>query len=117
MSDTEKAREKLAEEERNFQGDSYGMVVYKNLAKTLKQFCSEQWFAQAILKTDKTLSDCCKAILSDVKQGISDVETYKRAVEFYVPGSTVTCKLSVCRSWDETQEPADSGVLSLLDLL
>lgn len=113
----EQAQQKLAEEEKNFKGDSYGVVVYKELAETLKQFCKEEWFAEAILKSDKTLSDCCKTILSDVHNGISDVETYKRAVEFYVPGSTVKCQLSVCRSWNEARNRDNSGVISLLDLL
>lgn len=113
----EQAKAKLNEEVKTFKGDPYGMVVYKDLAETLKQFCSEEWFADAILKSEKTISDCCKAILSDVSQGISDVEVYKRAVEFYVPGSTVKCQLSVCRSWNEAREPAGSAVISLLDLL
>lgn len=113
----EQAKKKLDEENKNFSGDQYGMVVHKDLAETLKNFCDEEWFAESILKSNKTLSDCCKAILSDVQQGISDVETYKRAVEFYVPGSTVKCQLSVCRSWENARTPADSGVISLLDLL
>lgn len=113
----EQARQKLAEEEKNFKGDQFGEVVYKDLTRTLQQFCEEEWFAEAITQSPKTLSDCCKTILSGVEQGISDVEVYKRAVEFYVPGSTVKCQLSVCRSWDRARGSADSGVISLLDLL
>jgi hypothetical protein len=112
----EQAKKKLAEEEKNFTGNQFGQVVYKDLSKTLQQFCEKEWFAEAIMKSNKTLSDCCKTILSGVNGGISDVETYKRAVEFYVPGSTVKCQLSVCRSWDEAREPT-GGVLSLLDLI
>ena len=118
MSETiEQAKKKLTEEEKNFKGNQCGQVVYKDLAKTLTQFCEEEWFAEAVLKSNKTLSDCCQTILSDVRTGISDVETYKRAVEFYVPGSTVKCQLSVCRNWDNAREPAAGNVLSLLDLL
>lgn len=113
----EQAKQKLENDVTNFKGDQCGRVVYKDLAKTLEQFCSEDWFAEAILNSDKTLSECCKAILSDVHQGISDVEVYKRAVEFYVPGSTVKCQLSVCRNWDEARDSTTSGVISLLDLL
>lgn len=113
----ERAKKKLDEENKNFSGDQYGTVVHKDLAEALKNFCSEEWFADSIVKSDKTLSDCCKAILSDVQEGISDVEVYKRAVEFYVPGSTVKCQLSVCRSWEDARNPADSRVISLLDML
>lgn len=113
----EQARQKLAEEEKIFKGDQFGMVVHEDLARTLQQFCEEEWFAEAIMQSKKTLSDCCRAILSDVQQGISDVEVYKRAVEFFVPGSTVKCQLSVCRSWDQARESVGGGVISLLDLL
>lgn len=113
----EQAKKKLDEEDKKFSGDQFGMVVHKDLAKTLKNFCDEEWFAESILKSGKTLSDCCKAILSDVQQGISDIETYKRAVEFYVPGSTVKYQLTVCRSWEDVRTPSDGRVLSILDLL
>lgn len=113
----EQAKQKLEEETKSFKGDQYGMVVHKDLSETLKNFCDEEWFAEALLNSGKTLSDCCKAILSDVQQGISDVEVYKRAVEFYVPGSTVKCQLSVCRSWEDARTPADGRVISLLDML
>lgn len=113
----EQAKKKIDEEDKNFTGDQFGMVVHKDLAETLKNFCDVEWFAESILKSGKTLSDCCKAILSDVQQGISDVETYKRAVEFFVPGSTVKCQFSVCRSWEDAWTPTDRGVISLLDLL
>lgn len=117
---TKQAEEKLNAEIKAFEGDVYGKVVYKDLAATLKQFCGKDWFAQAIVDSGKTLSDCCKEILSDVQGGISDVETYKRAVEFYVPGSTVTCQMQVVHNWEDVREPsaADSGeIVSLLDLL
>lgn len=117
---TKKAEEKLDEEVKVFKGNPYGAVVYKDLAATLKQFCGEDWFAKEILDSEKTLSDCCTAILSDVQGSISDIETYRRAVEFYVPGSTVKCQMQVVRNWDDARKPAEGGsgeIVSLLDLL
>ncbi|MBE6831692.1 MAG: hypothetical protein E7519_15950 [Ruminococcaceae bacterium] len=114
----EQARQKLADEVKKFQGGQKERVIYKEVAETLQSFCSEEWFAQSVMDSKKTLSDCCKTVLSDISDGgISDLEVYKRAVEFYVPGSTVKCQLSVCRNWDEAREPAGGSVISLLDLL
>lgn len=89
MNERENAIAKIDMEVGEFQGDKYGEVIYKPVAEALKQFCSNQRFATAILDSDKTLSDCCKAITKGVKEAISDIEVYRRAVQFYFEGADV----------------------------
>lgn len=124
MSDIIKqAKQKLADEEKNFKGGQMETVVYKDVAKTLISFCDDERFSQAILESDKTLSDCCKAIMSDVKHtGISDLEVYKRTAEFYFPTATVLFKMEICLDDPEELERQAAGkpsgnIVSLLDLL
>jgi len=98
-------------------------VVYKDVAKTLISFCDDERFARAIAESEKTLSDCCKAIMSDVgHSGISDLEVYKRAAEFYFPTATVLFKMEICLDAQEELEREAAGkssgnIVSLLDLL
>lgn len=89
MNERENAIAKIDMEVGEFQGNKYGKVIYKPVAEALKQFCSNQQFAAAILESDKTLSDCCKAITKGVTNVISDIEAYRRAVQFYFAGADV----------------------------
>ena len=74
------AIEKLNKEEQAFQGDRKAQVIYRPVASALRDFCAQDdEFAQAVVQTDKTLSDCCKEILKDVKDSISDLEAYRSA--------------------------------------
>lgn len=66
MEYCEQARKKLADEEQSFSGGQKEKIVYKDVSRTLQSFCSEEWFANAILQSSKTLSDCCKEIMSHV---------------------------------------------------
>lgn len=119
----EQARQKLAEEEKNFRGGQMEKVVYREVSKTLQNFCENERFASAILESRKTLSDCCKTILSDVKgNAISDIETYKRAVEFYFPTATILFKMEICLNEQEEEARKAAGkpsgnIVSLLDLI
>jgi hypothetical protein len=121
----EQAKQKLAEEVKSFKGGRMETVVYKEVAKTLTSFCESERFASAIAESEKTLSDCCKTILSDVNAAggaISDLETYKRAVEFYFPTATVQFKMEICLDEQEELKREAAGkpsgnIISLLDLL
>lgn len=87
---TEKAIEKIKKETEEFKGDKYGKVIYKEVSKQLINFCEQESdFAEVVLKTKRTLSDCCIECVKGVTTGISDRETYERAVRFYYPDSKV----------------------------
>ena len=84
------AIEKLNKEEQAFQGDRKAKVIYHPVASALRDFCAQDAeFAQAVVPTDKTLSDCCKANLTDTGDSISDLDEYRRAAKFYLSTADV----------------------------
>lgn len=71
-------------------------AVAKETAETLIAFCGQDnEFAQAIVQSDKTLSEACEYAVKDCKNSTSDIEVYRRAVEFYFPGATVEMKMII----------------------
>ncbi len=90
------AIEKIETELKAFKGDKYGMEVKEAVAATLKEFAEQDGeFAQAIVQADKTLSDCCAAIMKGVGKSISDHEAYRRAVQFYFPGADIRFQMVI----------------------
>lgn len=113
----EKAKKKFAEELKNFKGGQKEKTVSEPVYKTLTTFCNDnEEFAKAIVESKKTLSDCCKTILSDTNTGISDYEVYNRAVEFYYPTASIKFEMKLCLNEQEEETP-HSGIISLLDLI
>ena len=84
------AIEKIKKETEEFKGDRYGEVIYKEVSRQLINFCEQEIdFAKVVLKTKRTLSDCCVECMKGVTTGLSDEKTYERAVKFYYPDSKV----------------------------
>lgn len=76
--------------------DNKAKAVLKPTAETLLCFCKQdEEFAQAIVQSDKTLSACCDSIMKNCGNAISDLEVYKRAVQFYFPGADIDVKMSI----------------------
>ncbi|MDD3230981.1 MAG: hypothetical protein PHE09_17470 [Oscillospiraceae bacterium] len=117
----EQAKQKLQDELKKFSGGSKEKAVSKSVCKTLDSFCNEEFFAQAVWDSDKTLSDCCKAIMSGAGSSISDLDVYKAAVKFYLPGADVKFKMEITMNGtaeSSAPESENSGkIVSLLDLL
>lgn len=115
----EQAIKKIDKELKEFNAGSKETAVSRYVADTLKSFCiQEPEFAQAIVQNDKTLSDCCKEIMKGVGQAISDIEVYRRAVQFYFPGSDIrtNMRINLCASVES--ERVDNIInLSLDDLI
>lgn len=90
-------------------------IVKKPVFEVLEKFCKqESEFAQAIYQSDKTISDCLKVCLKGVGNGISDIETYKRAVQFYFRTADVRFKLEIDLTGKlETKEESKKSILSL----
>ena len=55
----------------------------------------DQRFADAVFGKQETLSDCMKAVGKGVTYEISDVEAYRRAVQYYFPAADVDFKCVV----------------------
>lgn len=115
----EQALSKLAEGKKAVTGQKE-KIMAGPVAEQLKDFCrQEEEFAQAVCQGG-TFADCMKAVAKGVGNSISDLEAYKRAVEFYFPGAKVHMQLTIDLIGDaaEKAEPVAEKkplVLNLLD--
>jgi hypothetical protein len=65
------------------------------VAAQLESFCRQDAeFAQAVVQGG-TFSDCMKAVADGVGNCISDLDAYKKAVQFYFPGAEVKMQLTI----------------------
>ncbi len=98
------AVDKIEQEETAFSGGLKEQAIHKAVAATLKKFCEEDArFAQVVLKT-RTLSDCCGQIVRGVGNSISDIEVYRRAVQFYFPNSEIEFKMNILLTGEAPSE-------------
>ncbi len=116
------AKQKLEDELKSFQGENKGKAVSKPVCQALCGFCNEEFFAQAVWDSEKTLSDCCKEIMSKVGSSVSDFDVYEAAVKFYLPSASIKFKMEITidgtTGSDGSGTKTDSGkIVSLLDLL
>ena len=90
------AKEKIHKERTEVKGNQYAQAVAPFVADTLLVFIDEnEVFAAAVAGSDKTLNECCSEITKDAKQYLSDIEVYKRAVQFYLPDADLKCEMRV----------------------
>ena len=110
------AIEKLTKEEQAFQGDRKAQVIYHPVASALRDFCTQDdEFAQAVVQTDKTLSDCCKAILQGTGDSISDLDAYRSAAKFYFSTADVRFRMEIdlCGDLDAGEAEKRGKVINL----
>lgn len=70
-------------------------VMAGPVAEQMKAFCrQEEEFAQAVCQGG-TFADCMRAVAKGAGQSISDLDAYKKAVEFYFPGAKVHMQLTI----------------------
>lgn len=87
----------------------------------LLSFCEQDGeFAQAVAQGG-SFQKCMEAVAHGVGSSISDLEAYKRAVQFYFPGAEIRMSMSldlIGAAAGETKEPPKRGmVLDLTDFL
>lgn len=88
-------------------------VMKQAVKDALISFSSQsEEFGTAIIESDKTFVDCMKEVAKDFKDGISDLEAYRRAVKFYMPQAEVEYQMKI-------RTKAHDKILSfnLLDLM
>lgn len=85
-------------------------------------FClQDEEFAQAVLQGG-SFSDCMAAVAKGVGSSISDVDAYRKAVQFYFPGADIRFQMSInlCASVEGEQPEhrhEQPRVLDLFDLM
>ena len=95
----------------------HGNAMKKEVAKALEDFCGQDAeFAQAVAKGG-AFKDCMEAVSKGVGQSISDLDAYKRAVEFYFPGAGISFSMTIdlCASVRK-EEPEEKKAGLVLDL-
>ncbi len=87
----EQAVEKIhRERDENKSLSKKGEAVGLSVVGTLITFCRQNAeFAQAIVQSDKNVGECIEYTVKDSGSSISDIEVYRKAVEFYFTGATV----------------------------
>lgn len=110
-----KAVEKLEKEKKEVKGQKESAMAGAVMT-ALKDFClQEEEFAQAIVQGG-SFADCMKAVAKGVDYAISDLDAYKRAVEFYFPGAKVKMQLSIFLNNEiDTEDKGTSGGGLVLD--
>ncbi len=92
----EKAIKKLSEEKKKFSGGKKEEAMMPAVYSTLVNFCKQDpEFAQAVTQSEKTLTDCLAAVAKDTGSAISDIDAYKKAVNFYFPGADIKCTMTI----------------------
>ena len=120
---TEQAITKIEKELADIKGSSGAIgIMKKPVADTLINFCKQdEEFAQAIVQSDKTFGKCMDHVASGVGSGISDLDAYRKAVQFYFHGADIRVKMTIdlCASVndDEKAGEKDAIVLDLADFL
>lgn len=73
-------------------------LVFRPVVAALEDFCRQDAeFAQAVVQGG-SVEDCVKTVLKGVGNGVSDLEAYKRAAEFFFPGCVVEMKPTIYMS-------------------
>lgn len=118
----EKLKKECADAKNKF--GRYEKVLAKPVLTALESFIGQdEEFARAVYQNSQTFSDCLKAVAKDIAGAISDLDVYKRAVQFYFPGAEIEfCMKLHVNPYDMPasgvgDKPKEFKTLSLLDLL
>ena len=111
------ALRKLADGVKAQLGNRHAEAMKRAVHDALADFCRQDGeFAQAVAQGG-SFADCMNAVAKNVGSSISDVDAYRRAVQFYFPGADIRVQMTVDLCASVTDAPADDGKIVKLDLL
>lgn len=124
MSWGSQAVEKLRGELLAGKFDRYANIMKKDVEAALEDFCrQDEEFAQAVVQGG-TFEDCMKKVATNCGNGLSDLEAFRRAVQFYFLGADIQFQMKIDlaphdRDDEETESEVvqRSVVLNLADFL
>lgn len=88
------AFEKLKKEKQGVNGQKEKAMAGP-VMEAIKAFCQQEpEFAQAVVQ-GQSFADCMKKVAAGVGNSISDLDAYKKAVQFYFPGAEVRMMLTI----------------------
>lgn len=89
-----KAVDKINRERKNVTGQKEKLMAGE-VFNVIKDFClQDEEFAQAVVQGGN-FADCMKQVAADVGDSISDLEAYKKAVQFYFPDAEIQMQMSI----------------------
>lgn len=113
------ALDKLNKEQKSVSG-SKETVMAPAVKNALLEFCNQdEEFARAIVEGG-SFAECMKKVANGVGGSISDLEAYRKAVQFYFPGAGIQMKMTIdlCDSVKDAKHIDGPGiVLNLSDFL
>ena len=120
----EEAKQKLRKEAADGKFDRYANIMKKDVEAALEDFCrQDEEFAQAVVQGG-TFEDCMKKVATNCGNGLSDLEAFRRAVQFYFRGADIQFQMKIDlvphdRDDEETESEVvqRSVVLNLADFL
>ena len=124
MSWGSQAVEKLRGELLAGKFDRYANIMKKDVEAALEDFCrQDEEFAQAVVQGGP-FEDCMKKVATNCGNGLSDLEAFRRAVQFYFLGADIQFQMKIDlvphdRDDEETESEVvqRSVVLNLADFL
>lgn len=88
------AIDKLGVEAKKVSGQKES-IMSTAVLDAVTMFCKQEpEFAQAVVQGG-SFADCMKSVAKGVGNSISDLEAYKKAVQFYFPGAKVQMQLTI----------------------
>ena len=113
----DKAIEKTTQERKQVKGQKEGAMADAVL-DMVHEFCIQSAvFAKAVAEGG-SFADCMTAVAKGVGNHISDVDAYKKAVKFYLPGADIVVRMDIqTAAQPMKEEPAQTMSFSLDDLL
>lgn len=110
------AHEKL-KKERSAVSGSKERAMADAVLEAIKSFCTQELeFAQAVVQSG-SFGDCMKKVAAGVGNSISDLDAYKKAVQFYFPGAEVRMLLTIDLIGDAKKTETVSGDSHVAPLL
>lgn len=120
------AVKKIDDERKDVSGNKEKAMA-KAVGEAIKDFCRQnQEFAQAVAQGG-SFANCMKAVADGAGNSISDLDAYRKAVQFFLPDAKVEMQLCiqtnatlepVLREWPahtEQDAPATGMILKLSD--
>ena len=113
----DKAIEKTTAERKQVKGQKETAMANAVL-DMLHEFCIQSSvFAKAVAEGG-SFADCMSAVAKGVGNSISDIDAYKKAVRFYLPGADIVVRMDIqMAAQSQKEEPIQSMSFSLEDLL
>lgn len=91
-----KVKEKLEAEDKLFTGSRSAQTVQSYVLRALLSFADQEpRFAEVVCNTKRTFSECCAAVVHNAGEVLSDLDAYRKAVQFYFPNAEISFVMNI----------------------